>query len=198
MRKARKRSLRKEDLAHILRAAAGITGKSRFVVVGTGAAIAQLKHIPFDMMMTREADIYVPDVADAEAIADLIDGSIGEGSQFDLSFGYYAHGVDATTALLPRDWRDRAHDIQLPTAPGICCICPDINDLALSKVCAWRDKDIEWLRAGLRAGILDLRIMTDRSAAIDDQRAPASAVMAERLEILRCTSDAGSKPPPVS
>ena len=38
---------------------------------------------------------------------DLIDGSIGEGSPFDRQFGYYAHGVDDSTAILPAGWRNR-------------------------------------------------------------------------------------------
>ncbi len=181
---ARRTALGKEGLAHILRAAAGITGASRFVMVGSGAAIAQLDPVPDGMMMTREADIYVPDVADPGSFADLIDGSIGEGSQFDLTFGYHAHGVDARTALLPRDWLDRARSIELPTAPGITCICPDINDLALSKTIAWRDKDKDWIRAGLLANVLDLAVMAQRAPSIDDQRAPPADVMAGRLEML--------------
>ena len=52
--------------------------------------------------------------------ADLIDGSIGEASLFQETFGFYAHGVSVTTALLPTrlgattrsvrdtcDWRGR-------------------------------------------------------------------------------------------
>ena len=38
------------------------------------------------------------------ADADLIDGSIGEGSPFHQTFGYYAHGVAEETAVLPGGW----------------------------------------------------------------------------------------------
>jgi hypothetical protein len=33
-----------------------------------------------------------------------LDGAIGELSVFHQSFGYYAHGVDDTTATLPAGW----------------------------------------------------------------------------------------------
>ena len=39
--------------------------------------------------------------------SELIDGAIGELSQFHQTFGYYAHGVDQTTATLPAGWADR-------------------------------------------------------------------------------------------
>ena len=57
------RTLRRPDIDHILRAAASLSGHSRFVMVGTGAVIATAKHIPVVMMMTEEIDIYVEDVA---------------------------------------------------------------------------------------------------------------------------------------
>ena len=37
--------------------------------------------------------------------ADLIDGSIGEGSPFHELYGYYAQGVGEETATLPAGWR---------------------------------------------------------------------------------------------
>ena len=52
--------------------------------------------------------------------SDLIDGSIGQGPLFQRSCGYYAHGVSETTAILPRDWRDRLILVALPGgAPGV-------------------------------------------------------------------------------
>ena len=37
----------------------------------------------------------------------MIDGAIGEGSPFEREFGYYAHGVDASTSILPSGWEQR-------------------------------------------------------------------------------------------
>jgi hypothetical protein len=45
--------LRRSDIDHILRAAASLSGYSRFVMVGTGVVIATARHIPAVMMMTE-------------------------------------------------------------------------------------------------------------------------------------------------
>jgi hypothetical protein len=50
------------------------------------------------LLVSNEADIFPREHPER---SDLIDGSIGEGSPFQRSFGYYAHGVDESTATLP-------------------------------------------------------------------------------------------------
>ncbi len=93
--------LRKEAIAHLVRAVAGVSGHSSFVMIGTGAVIAQLKHVPLDLMRTREIDIYPQGVPDAEDIATLIDGTLGEGSPFDETFGYYAQASESERPACP-------------------------------------------------------------------------------------------------
>ena len=162
---ARAPFLKKAHIAHMLRAAAAITGRTSFVMVGTGAVIAQLRDVPLALTQTREIDIHAED-GDA-AVSDLIDGTIGEGSQFDETFGYYAHGVEEGTASLPRDWRSRAVRLPLEDQPGVSCTCPDVSDIALSKVVAWRDKDRAWLLAAVSAGLLDVDGMRSRAGLLD-------------------------------
>lgn len=176
--------LRREQVAHLVRAAAGITNETTFVLIGTGAAIAQLKATPFDLMATREIDIYAPDAADPAAVSDLIDGSIGEGSPFDETFGYYAHGIGQDTAVLPDDWRLRARPVTLPMAPGVTCICPDVSDIALSKLCAWREKDRMWLDAAWRSGLLDAGALRSQSRSIGDPRAPSIGEIDRRIDAI--------------
>ena len=170
--------LRKPQIAHLLRAAAAITGHDLFVMVGTGAVIAQAKVIALDLTMTREIDIYAADTDDPDRLSDLIDGSIGEGSPFDEAFGYYAHGVFERTACLPEDWRNRAVRIDVPGVEGTACLCPEVNDIAVSKLCAWRDKDLAWLDAGLTSGLLDLAVMRTRAVAIANPNVPDAVEMA--------------------
>ena len=52
------------------------------------------------------------------------------------------------------------------------CICPEKNDIALSKVCAWREKDKAWLKAGLETGVLDIEAIEARSRSISNPNAP--------------------------
>ena len=175
--------LRKPQIAHLLRAVAGVTGHASFVMVGTGAVIARSKVLTLDLMRTREIDVYAADTPDADRLSDLIDGSIGEGSPFDETFGYYAHGVSAATACLPDDWAVRATRLAIPG--GAACLCPEENDIALAKLCAWRQKDRDWLAAGLATGLLDIAAMQARSTTISNPNAPAPDEIGRRLLVLR-------------
>jgi len=51
------------------------------------------------MLQSLEVDVYP--LSDP-AGADLIDGALGDGSQFHVAFGYYAHGVGPETAKARR------------------------------------------------------------------------------------------------
>ena len=179
--------LRKADIAHLIRSAAAITGRTSFVMVGTGAVIAQLRQVPLALMQTREIDIHADGAdgaEDAAAVSDLIDGTIGEGSQFDETFGYYAHGIEEGTAVLPRDWRARAARLPLQDQPDVTCICPDVDDIALSKLCAWREKDRTWLGAAHAAGLLDLAAIRSRIALLDGLDADAMQEVGRRTDVI--------------
>jgi hypothetical protein len=81
----------------------------------------------------------------------LIDGAIGELSAFHQTFGYYAHGVDDTTATLPAGWKDRLVPVRNENTGGATGWCLDVYDLASSKLVAGRERDIDFLQAPLRA-----------------------------------------------
>lgn len=187
--------LRKQDIAHLLRAAAAVTRCSVFVMVGTGAVIARVPRLPLDLMLTREIDIYPLDTNDAESISTLIDGTIGEGSQFDVTFGYYAHGVGERTACLPDDWRDRAVELALPQADKAICLCPDTDDIGLAKACAWREKDRAWLRSAVLNGLVVIETMAARAPLITNPNAPATPEIVRRLGTFRAppAAEAGDR-----
>ena len=92
------------QLEHLIRAAGSITGCREIHIVGSQALLATVTVGPEELFISREADVYVEQRPD---LSDLIDGSIGELSPFDQTFGYYAHGVSVETATLPLGWRDR-------------------------------------------------------------------------------------------
>ena len=135
--------LRKENIDHILRAAAAITNQSSFVLIGTGAVIATARHIPAVLMMTPEIDLYV-EGDETEMFSDLIDATIGQGSIFHRTFRYFGDGVSARTAIMPRDWRSRAV-IYTTADKTVRALCPSADDIAVAKMCAWREKDVSWL-----------------------------------------------------
>ena len=90
--------MQRPQLEHILRAAFGITGADRFVVIGSQSVLGQFPDPPAELLVSVEADLFT---FRGPQDADLIDGSIGEASPFHQTFGYYAHGVGEETAVLP-------------------------------------------------------------------------------------------------
>ncbi len=111
-----------------------------------------------------EADIFPLDDRDK---ALLIDGAIGERSVFHETFGYYAHGVSPDTAMLPDGWKARLISLRNENTRGCTGWCLEPNDLALSKLIAGREKDLEFVSALLREGLASPRgsWRADRSCA---------------------------------
>jgi hypothetical protein len=174
--------LRRPDIDHILRAAAALSGHNRFVMVGTGAVIATAKHIPITMMMTEEIDIYVEDAADPDWVSDLIDASIGRYSQFHRTFGYYGDGVSKRTAVMPLDWRGRATVYTTPDGLATA-VCPSAEDIAIAKLCAWREKDQAWLREAFRTGVANARATTILLSGELPEAAPAKDELSRRMSL---------------
>ena len=126
--------MQRPQLEHIIRAAAGITGATEIVIIGSQAVLGQFPNAPTELLVSIEADVFTfrhPDDAD------LIDGSIGEGSPFHQTFGYYAHGVAEDTAILPAGWKDRLIPVRNENTGSGCGLCLEVHDLAVAKECAF-------------------------------------------------------------
>jgi hypothetical protein len=158
------RQLNRSQLAHVIRAAADITGERVFVVVGSQAVLAQYPDAPESLVLSNEADIYPQSHPER---ADEIDAAIGELSPFHAEYGYYAEGVGPETAKLPRSWQERAFRLQSDETRGAIAICPEIHDLAASKLVAGRPKDIEWVQAAFDGGLLRPGLLETRIRDID-------------------------------
>jgi hypothetical protein len=178
--------LRRDDIDHILGAAASITNHRRFVVIGKGAVIITARHIPASMTQTPEIDLYADGVVDPEPMSDLIDGTIGHGSMFHQTFHYYGDGVSPNKAIMPPDWRMRATEYT-PSDGSATAVCPSAEDIAIAKLSAWRDKDRNWLNDGVQSGIVSLATVK----ALLQAGLPASAPDPVELE-RRLRSLAGS------
>ncbi len=96
------------------------------------------------------------------ADADLIDGSIGEGSPFHQAFGYYAHGVGQETAVLPPGWRERLVPLKNENTGGGIGLCLEVHDLAFSKLVAGREKDLAFVGALLRHKLAHSEVVEQR------------------------------------
>src|SRR5260370_13862170 len=92
-----------------------------------------------------EADVATLD--GDEAKSDLIDASIGEGSRFHETYGFYAQGVSLKTAVLPTSWRDRLVGLDNErTKPGRG-LCLEPHDCVASKLGAGVAEQYEFAAA---------------------------------------------------
>ena len=155
----------RDQIAHIPRAAAAITGQTLFVLVGSQAAVLLTDDLPARMAESVEADLYP---LQHPELADIIDATIGELSLFHDTFGYYAQGVGPRTAKLPAGWEERARHVSHPAFAPAIAIVPDLADLCAAKLIAMRPKDLDYVRAALTAGLADTAELAPRVAAVAD------------------------------
>jgi len=144
--------VRREELEHVIRAAADVTGDNELVIVGSQALLGQFPDAPESMLVSREADIYPKNHPEQ---ADEIDGSLGDGSYFDSSFGYYAHAVGPETAKAPAGWEGRLVPVQSENTGNAIGWCLEVHDLVLSKCAASRDRDWDFAKEALLHNLVD-------------------------------------------
>lgn len=161
----------REELEHIIRASADVTDQYEFMIVGSQSILGPVPNPEEVFTMSAEADIYP---LQAPELADKIEGALGEGSQFHVTYGYYAQGVGPETAVLPEGWKNRVHRIQNALTNDRVGYCLDVADLFMSKAAAGRDKDRVFCMALLEhryvtpAQVLDLVVLMPLDA--EEQR----------------------------
>jgi hypothetical protein len=144
------------NLEHLIRAVSNRTRCRDILVIGSQSILGSFTEdvLPADAIESREADFATYPDPSAE-MAEIITGALGEMSDFDRSFGYYADGVDLTTASLPSGWKERLVVLDTPSTDPGRGLCLHPNDCAISKLCAFRPKDLRFVSALLRGRFID-------------------------------------------
>lgn len=166
-----------KQLEHVLRACSGIAESREIVVIGSQALLATHPDAPEELLRSTEVDCYP---LDDPAKADLIDGSIGELSPFHETFGYYAHGIGPETATLPAGWRGRTVRLENENTGGAVGLCLSPQDLAMSKLLAGREKDLEFVHQMLRARIVTEAALRSLASELNPEQA---ALFAKKLAV---------------
>lgn len=173
----------RQQLEHIIRASAGTANVNDVVVIGSQSILGACPNAPEELTRSMEADVFPKDAPERSIV---IDGAIGELSLFHNTFGYYAHGVDETTATLPAGWRDRLVKVDTPGTMGAIGWCLEPHDLAVSKLVAGREKDVAFVRTMIREKLVAPEVIRQRLATTP-QLQPARAGIA--LAQLRAMED---------
>jgi Nucleotidyltransferase of unknown function (DUF6036) len=165
-------------LEHIIRAAGTIANVDDVTVIGSQAVLGAFPEAPEELLVSNEADVFPTHHPER---GELIDATIGEGSPFQKSFGYFAHGVDETTAILPAGWRDRLVLVAGENTRFVRGWCLDIHDLAIAKYVAGRPKDFDFTEALVRHGMIRRDLLEQRLALTDLEPALRKLVTARVL-----------------
>lgn len=171
-----------DKVEHGLRAAAEVLGTKELVLIGSAAAVFGGGRYSARMARSEEIDTYSTDPNARPG--DALD-AIGTGSRFFETHGFYVDGVSPETARMPADWRDRAAILPLRTDPSIRVTVPELGDVALSKMIAWREKDIGWLEDATQLGRIDPVAMAERVDRMPLERIEIpSEELNRRLQVL--------------
>ena len=155
--------MNRSQLEHIIRAACSITGEDNIVIIGSQAILASFPNTTLPEILTQsiEADVFYLSEK-SQALTDLIDGTIGELSIFQDTYGIYAHGVGKETAILPPGWEERLVKLSSNNTSGYTGLCLDPYDLCISKLIAYRKKDIDYVKSLLISELIDLKELKKR------------------------------------
>jgi len=174
--------MRRDQLEHAVRTACQIIGHPAVVVVGSQAILGSFAEddLPPEATMSVEIDILplVDHRDEAARLADLIEGAAGEWSPFEQQHGFSIDGVDWETAVLPDGWRDRLVKVQNPNTaapsgtPQYIGWCLDKEDLCVAKLCAFREKDQNFVAALLDAELVDAEAIAMRLPTVPKEHLP--------------------------
>ena len=84
----------------------------------------------------------------------------------DGAIGYYAHGVDQTTAILPEGWIERLIRVENENTGGAIEWCLEAHDLAAAKLAAGRDQDRQFVQVLLTERLVSADQLVERIATL--------------------------------
>lgn len=173
--------MRRDQLEHIIRAAAAVADDPDIVVFGSQAILASVPDAPAAMLRSMEADVWPRNHPERW---ELIDGALGEGSLFHETFGYYAQGIEERTAVLPSGWQQRLVLVCNENTRFTCGWALEAHDLIVSKLIAGREKDVDYAEAAVAAGLVQVGELALRLATTTLD-AEVRALALRRIDSLR-------------
>jgi len=172
--------MNRKQFDHAIRAAGAILGEKELLVIGSQAIHASTNKLFPEAARSIEVDVASLKDDDGSK-ADLIDGSIGELSIFQDTFGYYAQGVTPKTAVLPDGWRKRLVRYKTRATQGVTALCLEPHDLWISKAVAGRDKDWKFCDALLKRRLVSAKVLLTRLKKVKDLPEAIQSKIAAKL-----------------
>jgi hypothetical protein len=162
-----------DPLFALLEAARQRCGYCDYVVIGSLSVLGLADHapLPSDMTLSIDVDCYTRD--DPPRIFDL-KPELGEGGAYHRKHGIYLDPVSPKLPTLPEGWHLRTLCVQRGQVRAHFL---DPNDAAVSKLARAEPRDLRWVGAGLKAGLISLAALRlrMRSTSFLDQAEQAKA-----------------------
>ena len=150
----------RDQLEHAIRAACDVAEDSEVWVFGSQAILGEFPDAPEALRASIEVDMQPKNRPDK---ADLVDGALGEMSQFHKTHDFYIHGLLIDSSAFPKGWQHRAIPVvdEISTR-GKIGWCVEKHDLAASKLAAYREKDRDFVRTLLIDGMIAPETLIER------------------------------------
>lgn len=149
--------MRLEQVARVLEEAARVTNHRQFVIVGSLSALGALVDPPPRMVQSIDVDLFPK--LDPGRVAE-INAALGEASDFARRHGFYADGVAPGILSAPEGWDARLVPVSFPS--GVVGWFLEPNDAAVAKLIRGEQNDLEWVQAGVAAGVLSAVVVEAR------------------------------------
>ena len=176
--------MNRDQLNHAIRTASELTGKEAIIIIGSQAILGSYDDSELPEPTTRSMEVDALPIADSHdeivMLADILEGVAGELSPYDDNHGFHIDGVDDTTAILPDRWRERLVPVCGPgttnVVTGQVCTgwCLEPHDLCVAKLCAHREKDLNFVRALIEARLVDPGTIASRLSTVPEAHRQAS------------------------
>ena len=165
----------RSELEHAIRAACDVVDETELWVFGSQAILGQYPDAPEALRRSREVDVAPKNYPER---VDRIDGALGELSLFDITHGFYVHGLPIDAATLPAGWKKRTVTVQSPSTRMNTGYCLEAHDLAASKLAAFREKDREFVRTLLFERLIEGDLLADRLRSLSVSAETLARLMA--------------------
>jgi hypothetical protein len=150
----------RDQLEHAIRAACDVSEDTELWILGSQAILGMFPDAHENLRASIEVDVQPKNHPEK---TDVVDGLLGELSDFHQTHGFYVHGISIESVKLPDGWQQRTISVSDPISTrGKIGLCLEVHDLAVSKLAAYREKDKEFVRLLLIKKMVDPDILKER------------------------------------
>ena len=168
--------MRKSDLFDLITSVKSIVPNEHLIIAGSQAAHAVTNYIPEIAKKSVECDfLFASGKAELRA---KINKEMGVLTEYQDEHGYYADAVGLATIVLPSGWENRLRPLHDGTET-VVADCIDIYDVAVSKLVAGRDKDLEFLESAFASELILVSEFLERSILVGSK--VENDVLSDRL-----------------